>query len=152
MLVKSAILIIYINDKYTFAVPIFNVVRQIHVYVVAIYTLRASYVAIGVVHRDAPLLAVAVNATAHTAFRVLDGYIIAVYLDVPFLVIASFFLRFGRVLFDFRFLLCNFLANSLLVCGSLRIFAFRRSELWRYKGSILHVRYALVSNGSVSLA
>ena len=74
-----------------------RVVGQEHVDVVAVHTLRAADIAVVVVHRHAPRLAVGIYASAGASFRVLDGDIVAVQRDVAFLVVAGFLLRFGRI-------------------------------------------------------
>ncbi len=64
---------------------------------VAINALCALDIAIIIMHRYIPSLTRSVLAAPGTAFRVLDGDVKTIYLDMPLLVITCFFLPLGRL-------------------------------------------------------
>lgn len=64
---------------------------------VAVHALRATDIAVGVVHLTFPLLAVGIGATTNTALRLLNGDVERAYLHMAILVVACFFLRFVGV-------------------------------------------------------
>ena len=108
MLIKAAVLIILVHHEHPASVPPVNIVREEHVYVVSVHALRATDVAVGVLHSCFPLVTVGIHTAAHTAFRLLDSYIEHPDLNMTFLVIPGFFLRFGRIYIHFRFRCCDF--------------------------------------------
>ena len=94
MLIEAAVLVHLVND---INVTFLGIVAQEHVDVVAINTLCAANVAVCVVHCLLPLLATRISTAAYRAFRVLNGNIVAVNLDVAFLVVPCFLLCLRRI-------------------------------------------------------
>ena len=92
VLVKRTIGVVLVHHIYLAPVPTVNVVGEEHVYVVSVHALRATEVAVGVVHLAFPLLAVSVRAFAHTALRLLNGDVERADLNMAFLVVAGLFL------------------------------------------------------------
>ena len=101
MLVKCAVCLHLVDDK---DISVGRIIRQEYVDMVAINALSAANVAVGVVHFLLPLLAAGICTTTYRTFRVLDGHVIAINLDVSFLVVASLLLCISRV--GFRSCLC----------------------------------------------
>jgi len=64
---------------------------------VSVHALRATEVAVSVVHLAFPLLAVGIRAFAHTALGLLNGDVERAHLHMAFLVVASLFLCLGRL-------------------------------------------------------
>ena len=94
MLVKAAVRVHLVHNIY---VTFSRVVRKEYVNMVSVHAFRAADITISIIHRLLPLFAVGVCSTTHAALRLLDCYIVAVNLDVPFLVIAGLLLRFSRI-------------------------------------------------------
>ena len=63
---------------------------------VAVHTLCATNVAVGVLHFNFPFLAALIYATADRASGLLDGYVECANLHVSFLVVTCLFLLVGR--------------------------------------------------------
>ena len=77
---------------------------------ITINTFRTSNVSVGVMHLGFPFLAICVLTTTNTTLRLFNSDIEAIYLDMTFLVVASFFLCFSRIGINLCFLLfaCTF--------------------------------------------
>ena len=75
---------------------------------VTVHALRATNVAVGVLHGCFPLIAIGIHTAAHTAFRLLDSNIEHPDLYMTFLVISGFFLLVGRIYINFRLCLGYF--------------------------------------------
>ena len=101
VLVKAAVLVHLVNDKH---ITLRGVFGEEHVDVVAVNALRATDIAVGVLHFLLPLLAVCISATTHGALRVLDGNVISINPHMSFLVVTCRLLCISRV--DFRSCLC----------------------------------------------
>ena len=97
MLIETAVSITLVHYEHFVSVPTVNIIRQEHIYMVAVHTLSATNVAVGVLHFNLPFLAALIYATAHRAFRLFNGYVECANLNVSFLVVACLFLCFGRV-------------------------------------------------------
>ena len=97
MFIKAAVSITLVHYEHFVSVPTVNIIRQEHVYMVAVHTLCATNVAVGVLHFGFPFLAVNIYTTAYRAFRLFNGYVECANLNVSFLVVACLFLCFGRV-------------------------------------------------------
>ena len=110
---------------------------------VAVHAFCATNVAIRVVHRLLPFLAVCVYSAAHRAFRVLDCYIEPVNFQVSFLVVTRFLLRLARSSFRFCFCICN---RSLHGIFFFRNFADRNNSVF---GSSSVIPVALMGLASV---
>ena len=95
VLVKCAIGVVLVNDKHFASVPTVNVIGEEHVYVVAIHALRATEIAVCVVHLDFPLLSVSICATAYATLWLFNSDVERTHLHMTFLVVASLFLCFG---------------------------------------------------------
>ena len=108
VLVKRAVLVILVNHEHPASVPAVNVVTEEHVYMVTVHALRATNVAVGVLHGRLPLIAIGIHTAAHTAFGLLDSNIEHPDLYMTFLVISGFFLLVGRIYIHFRLCRCNF--------------------------------------------
>jgi len=97
MFIEAAVCITLVHYEHFVSVPTVNIIRQEHVYMVAVHTLCATNVAVGVLHFGLPFLAVSIYATTYRAFRLFNGYVECANLNVSFLVVACLFLCFGRV-------------------------------------------------------
>ncbi len=111
VLVESTVRIVLVNDNHTSAIPAVYVIRQENIYMIAVYALRASDVAVGVLHGGFPLFAICVGATANRTNRLLNGYVKRANLNMAFLIVASFLLRWCRVRVDLSFSLLNTVAE-----------------------------------------
>ena len=107
MLIKAAILIILVHHEHPASVPPVNIVREEHVYVVSIHALRATNIAVGVLHDRFPLVALCVYSTTNGSFRVLNGDIECTNLHMTFLIIACFCLFLRRSSIGFFLCHCN---------------------------------------------
>ena len=111
VLVKTAVFVHLVNDKH---ITLRWIVGEEHVDMVAINTLGATNVAVGIVHRNAPLLTTGIGSTTNTPFWILDGNVIAINLHMSFLVVTGLFLCFGRVGVNFSLRFCNLFLDSKL--------------------------------------
>ncbi len=93
MLIKRAVLVHLVNDKH---IALFGCIRQEHVNVVAVHTLRATDISIVILHGGFPRLAVSTSTSAYTTFGVLNADVVAVNLAMFHLVVACGFLRLSR--------------------------------------------------------
>ena len=123
VLVKAAVLVHLVNDKH---ITLRGVFGEEHVDVVAVNALCAANVAVGVLHFLLPLLAAGISTTTYRAFRVLDGNVVAINLDVSFLVVTCLFLCFGRLGIGFLLGCCQCCLHGIRLCfywfGSLNRF------------------------------
>ena len=101
MLVKCAVCLHLVNDKH---IAIRRIIRQVDVDMVTVNAFGTTNVTVGVVHRNAPLLAVCVLAAASATLGVLNGNVKAVNLHMSLLVVACLLLCIRRV--GFRSCLC----------------------------------------------
>ena len=92
--IKRAVRVALVDDKH---IALFGSVREEHVNVVSVHTLRATNIAVVIVHLGFPLRAVCVLTTAHTSFGVLNADVVTINTAVFHLVISGGFLRFGRL-------------------------------------------------------
>ncbi|CDE57083.1 unknown [Prevotella sp. CAG:873] len=95
--IERAVRVVLVNNNHTLAIPAVYVIRQEHVYMVAVYALGASDVAVGVVHGGFPLLAVCVSTTAHRADRLLYCHVKRANLNMAFLIVPRLFLCLCRI-------------------------------------------------------
>ncbi len=93
MLIKRTVLVHLVNDKH---IAFFGCVRQEHVNVVAVHALRATDIAVVVLHGGLPLRAVGTLTMAHTTFAVLNADVVAVNFAMLHLIVACGFLRLSR--------------------------------------------------------
>ena len=95
--VKRAVGVVLVNHKHIFAVPLIHVFCKEHVYMVSVHALRATDIAVGVIHLHAPLLAVGIRTAALASLWVFDGNVKRANLHVAHFVVACLFLCFGGV-------------------------------------------------------
>ena len=88
------------------------VIRQEDVDMIAVNGLRASDIAIIVSHYGFPFLAVPVSTSADTAFRILNGYVESVNLQMSLAVVSCLFLCFGRIRLNLGSCFFDFCLNS----------------------------------------
>ena len=105
--VKRAVLVILVNHKHLATIPPVNIIREEHIYMVAVYTFRATNIAIGVLHGRFPFVALCIYSTTNGSFRVLNGDIECTNLHMTFLIIAGFFLFLRRSSIGFFLCHCN---------------------------------------------
>ena len=90
---------------------------------VAVHALRATEIAVGVVHLAFPLLAVGIGSAPYAALGLFNGNVERPDLHMPFLVIAGFFLGFGG--------LCVYIGRGFFYLCRYRFFRF---FLLRFRG------------------
>ena len=78
-----------VYDIHLASVPLVHVLMKEHINVVAVYTLGAFDVAVGVSHGGAPFLAVGINTFACASGRILNGDVKLADCNVAFLVVAG---------------------------------------------------------------
>ena len=93
--VKRAVGVVLVNYKHIFAVPLIHVFCKEHVYMVAVHALRATDIAVGVVHLHAPPLAVGIRTAALASLWVFDGNVKRANLHMAHFVVTCLLLSFG---------------------------------------------------------
>ena len=122
MFVKLAGLLVYLVNDIHIAAR--RVVAEVHVDMVAINALSTLDIAVVIVHRHTPSLTRRVLAAPGTALRVLNGDVVAVNLNMSFLVVASLFLllaRLGVHALPFGLLSCRLCRRLLLSRASVLV-------------------------------